>query len=42
MGKKARNGNPIVDDSWKPVPAKDILKLQGYIEYVKHGIDDFT
>ncbi|MGA9098240.1 MAG: hypothetical protein WB392_04835 [Methanotrichaceae archaeon] len=41
-GKKGEEWEPHVDDSWKPVPAKDILKLQGYIEYVKHGIDDFT
>lgn len=41
-GKKGEDWEPLVDDSWMPVPAKDIPQLQGYIDYVKHGIDDFT
>lgn len=41
-GKKGEDWEPLVDEDWKPVQAKDIPQLQGYIEYVKHGIDDFT
>ena len=41
-GKRGEEWEPLVDENWKPVKANEIAKLQGYIEYVKHGIDDFT
>ncbi len=41
-GNRGEDWEPLVDENWKPIPAKDIPQLQGYIEYAKHGIDDFT
>ena len=41
-GKKGEDWVPIVDDEWKPMQAKDISLLQGYIEFVRQGTDDFT
>jgi hypothetical protein len=41
-GKRGKDWEPFVDESWKPVIAKDILKLQAYIELVRNGTDDFT
>ncbi len=41
-GLKGEGWEPLVDEGWKPVLAKEILQLQGYIEFVKHGPDDFT
>jgi hypothetical protein len=33
---------PMVDEGWKPIAAKEIVKLQGYIELMSTGTDDFT
>jgi hypothetical protein len=41
-GKKGEDWEPIVDEGWKPILAKDIPRLQGYIELNRNGTDDFT
>lgn len=41
-GRKGEDWEPIVDESWKPVQARDIPLLQGYVEFMRNGTDDFT
>lgn len=41
-GRKGEDWAPIVDESWKPMCAKDIPLLQGYVEFIRNGSDDFT
>jgi len=41
-GKKGEDWEPMVDEGWKPILAKDIPRLQGYIEFNRNGTDDFT
>jgi hypothetical protein len=41
-GKKGEDWEPIVDEGWKPILAKDIPRLQGYIEFNRNAPDDFT
>lgn len=41
-GKRGGDWEPMVDEGWKPKPAREIAKLQGYIELMSSGTDDFT
>jgi hypothetical protein len=41
-GRKGEDWEPIVDESWKPMQAKDIPLLHGYVEFIRNGTDDFT
>jgi len=40
--KRGDDWEPMVDEGWKPIAAKEIVKLQGYIELMSTGTDDFT
>lgn len=41
-GKRGQDWEPMVDEDWKPKAAKEIARLQGYIELMSSGTDDFT
>jgi hypothetical protein len=41
-GKRGDDWEPMVDETWKHISAKEIVRLKGYIELMSTGADDFT